>query len=417
MKIGRTLICLLLCGALGGLTACSGKTPDGGTDNGDGGTDTPPVQSEQVIVSSNHNYAYGRVVEAEDGTLVATGEQLSGYDSGIPIYRSTDKGATWTKNAKYVHDNEYANAAYDARWQPSLLVLPRAVGPMDKGDILLVATSIDGSATTFNKTGLNLYISKDVGLTWTWLSEIHSSRRTSTENGCWEGNLYVNGDGELVCMFADETDHGNHSQRIAMKTTSDGTNWSDLIEVVALNEGSLRPGMPAVTQIKDGKYFLTIEMVGENGVPIYWKSSDDGVDWGDITDKGSKIEVNDKIIDLVSNREIDTVAFPGSSPYCAWSPKGKNENGTLYVTAQRTQYTIGSPANRAQNNLFVSYDLGETWLKKDHPITYTEYNDMRPAYSNSLTVSRDGNSLYVVNTVLAQENNKNNLLVFTSVAL
>lgn len=424
--IGKLLAGVMLSGVLACGAACTGggdNPPDNGQDPSQpSGTFSQTLTfTDKAVISHDANHAYGRIVEADDGTLVATAEDFS--DNGIPIYRSTDRGKTFAKNEENIHDPTYDGySTFDARWQPTLYVLPEDVGTeMKKGDILLVATSIDGSAERFYQTVLNLYISKDVGLTWSFLSEItRSGNMASTngdENGCWEGNLYVNAEGMLTCIFADETDHKNHSQRIAMKTTADGKTWSELQEVVALDSPTQRPGMPCVTKIKDGKYLLTIEMVGENGVPIYWKTSDDGIDWGPVNEKGNKIQAEVTVVDAISGKERKTTAFPGSSPFCVWTPYGADENGTIFVTAQRTEYSGSRPADGALMDFFVSYDLGATWSLVDHPLAYFENNNNRPAYSNSMHLSRDGKHMYVVNTILALQGSPNNVLTFTDVDL
>ena len=424
--IGKLLAGVMLSGVLACGAACTGggdNPPDNGQEPSQpSGTFSQTLTyTEPTVISHDANHAYGRIVEADDGTLIATAEDFS--DNGIPIYRSTDRGKTFAKNEENIHDPTYDGySAFDARWQPTLYVLPEDVGTeMKKGDILLVATSIDGSAEKFYQTVLNLYISKDVGLTWSFLSEItRSGNMASTngdENGCWEGNLYVNAEGMLTCIFADETDHKNHSQRIAMKTTADGKTWSELQEVVALDSPTQRPGMPCVTKIKDGKYLLTIEMVGENGVPIYWKTSDDGIDWGPVNEKGNKIQAEVTVVDAISGKERKTTAFPGSSPFCVWTPYGADENGTIFVTAQRTEYSGSRPADGALMDFFVSYDLGATWSLVDHPLAYFENNNNRPAYSNSMHLSRDGKHMYVVNTILALQGSPNNVLTFTDVDL
>lgn len=424
--IGKLLAGVMLSGVLACGAACTGggdNPPDNGQEPSQpSGTFSQTLTfTDKAVISHDANHAYGRIVEADDGTLIATAEDFS--DNGIPIYRSTDRGKTFAKNEENIHDPTYDGySVFDARWQPTLYVLPEDVGTeMKKGDILLVATSIDGSAEKFYQTVLNLYISKDVGLTWSFLSEItRSGNMASTngdENGCWEGNLYVNAEGMLTCIFADETDHKNHSQRIAMKTTADGKTWSELQEVVALDSPTQRPGMPCVTKIKDGKYLLTIEMVGENGVPIYWKTSDDGIDWGPVNEKGNKIQAEVTVVDAISGKERKTTAFPGSSPFCVWTPYGADENGTIFVTAQRTEYSGSRPADGALMDFFVSYDLGATWSLVDHPLAYFENNNNRPAYSNSMHLSRDGKHMYVVNTILGIENSVNNVLTYVNVDL
>ncbi len=422
--IGKLLAGVLLSGMLVLAAACDtggpegdGQTPPGETTVGEFNKTLSVTHKAPYGVDTNQ--AYARIVEAEDGTLVATGEDFG--DTGIPIYRSKDGGKTFVKNEENVNDPTFTGYAFNAKWQPSLYVLPMDVGTeMKKGDILLVATSIDSGADNFSKTVLNLYLSHDQGLNWEFMSEITRSRNKydsdGTENGCWEGNLYVNAEGELTCIWADETDHKNHSQRIARKTTSDGRVWSELKEVVALENQALRPGMPSVTQYKDGKYFLTIEMVGENDVPIYWKSSVDGIDWGDVTDQGTKISATVSVRDAISGKDFKTTVTLGSSPYCVWTPYGKDGNGTVFVTAQRTTYAGARPAGSLMS-FFVSYDLGASWNIVDHPVSYDDYNNNRPAYSNSMCISRDGKNMYVVNTVQSIAGSQNNVFTFANVDL
>ena len=195
---------ILVTGTMAACTGCEAKTPSADVpqeEPSNGFFSTELSFTDKAYFSVDANHAYARIVEADDGTLIATGEDFS--DSGIPIYRSADKGKTFVKNAENVHDPAYDNSAFDARWQPTLYVLPEDVGTeMKKGDVLLVATSIDGTAGTFYTTVLNLYISKDAGESWTFQSEITRSKNLShsdgNENGCWEGNLYLNAEGELT---------------------------------------------------------------------------------------------------------------------------------------------------------------------------------------------------------------------------
>lgn len=426
--LAGTFLCTAACGGKPA-TPSDGENPGGITQPGDGVVELTEgmfkkdlYYEDLAAISVDKNHSYPRVVEADDGTLIMTAEDLK-YTTGIPIYRSTDGGKSFVMNAQRVRDPEYAKLKYDAKWQPTLYVLPQDVGEtLKKGDILLIATSIDNGADDFNRNEIHLYISKDVGVTWNHLSKMHESKNMANsdgvENGCWEGNLYVNGNGQLTCMFADETDHKNHAQRIVYKTTTDGVNWSNLVEVVALNERDLRPGMPVVTKVKDGKYFLTIEMVGENNVPIYWKTSDDGIDWGDVTNKGQKVQCREKVMDDLYNREVEATVYPGSSPYCVWTPYGKDANGTVFVTAQRTHYEGAVLADAPGNDLFISYDLGQTWERINHPATYNNAtNKNRPAYSPSMSISQDGKSMYVVNTVITEEGSQNNRVVYAKVNL
>lgn len=426
---GKFLAGVALVATLAGAAACGGTPKDStGSAEVTVGTFKKDLYFENWSAFSvkNENHSYARIVEADDGTLIATGEDEK---NGLRIYRSTDQGKTFTENATKVHDPNWEGFVYDAKWQPTLYVLPQDVGTeLKKGDVLLVATSIDGGADNFTRNEIHLYISKDVGLTWSHLSKVQESQNKAqsggTQNGCWEGNLFVNASGELACIFADETEHNVHQQRIVYKTTTDGVNWSELVEVVALNERDLRPGMPCVTRVKDGKYFLTIEMVGESDVPIYWKMSDDGIDWGDITTKGNRISVQEKVIDHLTQKEVTATVSPGASPFCAWTSYGKDDNGTVFVTSMDTHWKNGTPENAPGNDFFVSYDLGQSWERINHPVTYSNKMDVnRPAYSPSMCVSQDGEYLYVVNSIIPDasviddniKNNEKNLLVFAKV--
>ena len=65
----------------------------------------------------------------------------------------------------------------------------------------------------------------------------------------------------------------------------------------------------------------------------------------------------------------------------------------------------------------MSYDLGASWNIVDHPVSYDDYNNNRPAYSNSMCISRDGKNMYVVNTVQSIAGSQNNVFTFANVDL
>ena len=424
-KVGAILLSVCFCGAM---CACATGDPDPEpgrdpqTESGVFAEDLVTNGRTFVSADDGFDHSYARIVESDAGTLIATAEELNNNFGGIPIWRSTDGGATFVKNAANVEDPD-ATATMNAQWQPTLYVLPQDIagGDLEKGDILLVATSINGTGVdTMTEGSINLYVSKDDGLSFTWYSRVaHSYVNTPAhpeQNGVWEGNLIVNAEGQVACFYADETDHVNHAQRIVYKTTSDGKTWSEAVEVVALENAGMRPGMPSVTQIKDGVYFLVIEMVGENGVPIYWKTSVDGIDWGDPNNKGTKISVTETITDAVTGNERSTEVFPTSSPFCVWTPKGYDENGTIFVTSMISTYSGSQPTDVSLIDFWVSYDLGANWERIHHPIPYTNANN-RPAYSNSMCLSKDGESLYVVNTVQNRAGSNLNCVVFTEADL
>jgi hypothetical protein len=62
-------------------------------------------------------------------------------------------------------------------------------------------------------------------------------------------------------------------------------------------------------------------------------------------------------------------------------------------------YMSRGQAIEGKSDYFVSYNGGEAWERIRHPIPY--YSDtVREAYSNGMTFSNDGKTLYSVNTIL-----------------
>ena len=85
----------------------------------------------------------------------------------FPIYRSVDKGQTW---AAFSNVTDQVNG-WGLRYQPFLYVLPQAIGNLPKGTILCAGNSIP---TDLSKTKIDIYASKDSGLTWSFVSSVAS---------------------------------------------------------------------------------------------------------------------------------------------------------------------------------------------------------------------------------------------------
>ncbi len=90
------------------------------------------------------------IVEHPDGTLFVTG-----YGEPLPIlYKSTDKGATWTSVAVgTIADGAVGNSDVDL-----------AVAP--DGTLYFIAMTFD--RTTFEGTQISIGSSRDAGATWSW---------------------------------------------------------------------------------------------------------------------------------------------------------------------------------------------------------------------------------------------------------
>lgn len=306
--------------------------------------------------------------DADNGKLLATFEK---WGNTYPVYESTDDAATW-KHISTVKDN--LNEGYWNEWMPFLYELPADMGNFEKGTVILAATSIYGEGVT--DSTITLYSSTDLGRTFNAFCNV--DKAGGTEWGVWEPYLiYEEESGRLFCFYSDDSDP-EHSQKLVYKYTTDLVNWSKKIECVACEDSSLRPGMPSVTKMGNGEYFMVYEMVGMHGNPIYCKKTSSLDDWGDVSDYGSAVSAAGKTF--------------GSSPYAAWTPVG-GECGTLIVVGKHP--VKGS--SDTGTDMFISFDYGKTFAPVDNPIPYKLDPYERCAYSPSLFFSPDGTTLYYVN--------------------
>jgi hypothetical protein len=230
---------------------------------------------------------------ANNGTLLATFEQPA-EKPVFPIYRSTDNGASWTQISSVADTvNGWGN-----RCCAFLYELPQQIGSMAAGTILCAGISapLNDSATY-----LELYKSTNAGQTWTWVSLI-AKGGSYTTTAIWEPYLIV-ANNTLICYYSDSRD-SNHSQKISHQASADGVNWAAAVDDVALSPSNLRPGMPVVSKLPNGSYFMTYEVVNEGtGTPTYFKISSDPQSW--------------------TPASIGTAIGSGGSPYNTVLPDGK----------------------------------------------------------------------------------------------
>ena len=315
--------------------------------------------------------------EEHKGDIIVTCEDTS--KNVYVIRRSTDNGKTF--NIISTVREQFAPALYVANWCPSLYELPYKVGDMEKGTLLLSATTRDSNAASVTRT--TIWKSTDGGVNWTQLPIVDSGRGGG--QGMYEPFLIANEKGELVCFYSDETEVANvHGQRLVYKVSKDGETWSDKKYLIAPEDKTKRPGMPIVTPIADGKYMLVYEMVGLNDGELYFKISDDLTEWGDYKKYGTPIASKDG-------------KKPHATPYIAWSPEG-GLNGTLILSSWRM-----SGGDHTYSDIFLSTDLGKTWYTVDNPLPYEYNHDMGYGYSPCFYVDFDDNGIiYYTNNVNAE---------------
>ena len=100
----------------------------------------------------------------------------------------------------------------------------------------------------------------------------------------WEPFLTVTPDGRLICFYSDErySAGSGYNQLLAHKISADGgLTWQREKIDVAFPGGRLRPGMPVVAALPEGKFIRVYEMVNQDKIPVYFRISDSIEDWGD----------------------------------------------------------------------------------------------------------------------------------------
>lgn len=358
------------------------------------------VKNSSVLLVSDDNWwdrgvQYGRILclsekEGQDEVLLAThcilNAGLTDTSPGYPIYKSTDGGYNWEK-ISFVADTL---TGLNSEWNPCLFELKKPCGQYPSGTVVLAACSVD--AEHKEKSHIRLYFSADGGHTFS--RGVIAASGGGLDEGVWEPFLIQLDDGRLVCFYSDESDPFC-SQKIVYKVSSDGENWGEAEDAVASEFSEERPGMPVVTRLGDGSYFMVYEVVdkiGVDGNPVYFRRSDDGLNWGEASFIGEE---------LLSKNGKKAL---GSAPYCGWTPEG-SENGTLIISGT----FMRKGESDTGTDYFISYDYGKSWKTVPHIIPYTATGNA--GYSNSFAFSADGKTMYSINNPANPENPEKSKIV------
>ena len=112
-----------------------------------------------------------------------------------------------------------------------------------------------------------------------------------------------------------------YNQLLAHKVSLDGgLTWQEETIDVAFGDGVLRPGMPIIAKLPHKKYIMVYEIVNMKGIPVFYRITDDLLNWGP----------QDQIGELV---QTEKGSYLTGTPYVTWIPYGGDE-GTLLVTGR-----------------------------------------------------------------------------------
>lgn len=221
---------------------------------------------------------WGRMILLTNTHWLCVSTRFSRTNSVLQLQTSTNTARSWTwisevaKGTRLLDNGELMQLA--------------------DGTVLLTCRSlIEGQSYH-----LPVYRSTDAGQSWSAWSMIDANEGapgTLKKRGLWEPHFYSLTDGRLAVAYANEK-HASakpaFSQVCSVKISSDsGRTWGDEITLAAEpGGGELRPGMPVVVRMRDGRYLAVYEIVGVGDADVFYKVSDDGVHWP--TGLGTRIE-------------------------------------------------------------------------------------------------------------------------------
>ncbi|SDL51021.1 BNR repeat-like domain-containing protein [Glycomyces sambucus] len=356
----------------------------GSSFNPEGGTPAGTTYAKIIVLKHSG---------ASNGTQIVTYDQLvlQNGDQVYPIYRSTNNGTSWTHVADVNPSDQFPALTRTA--QPFLFEVTETTGNLTAGTILLAGMVMPENRSS---SRLVVYKSTNQGTSWSYLSTIdtggpavYDPSPTSTTTTVWEPSLAIDANGGLVAYFSDERQKANGVlQAVSYRRSTDGgQTWGSLVNVSAPTNQSDRPGMITVTTLPNGRYLATFEVVNrpsqsQNTAPVYYKTSDDGLNWGSTNSIGTAVK-------LGNGRGI------GSSPYVTWVPSGGPQG--MVVVASKWSLDASGNIDGGQN-FYVNYHLGEgPWERLPMAVTYDATDTQGGNFSGfaqGIDVGADGRTLY-----------------------
>jgi hypothetical protein len=303
-----------------------------------------------TVADPGSGASYARAVRlGSSRSWLATFQQFGA--PGFPVYRSDDDGYTWHQLSNVPSTGDTSGV-----WlQPFLYELPRAFAGFPKGTILCAGNALGN----FTSTKIQLYASRDRGVTWTFLSTVAEGGAPIPENGntpVWEPFLLLHSD-RLICYYSDQRDL-RYGQKLAHQSSRNLRTWGPVVDDVVGPDYDQRPGMTTVARIHERLWILTHEAGGNSGDNFY------AVHYKLATDPESFGPARDIVLHDQDNY------IPSAAPTVSWSDSG-GPNGTIVVTANSDQ------------DLFVNRHLGD-------PGKWTRVSSAIPGGYSRQTVPLEG---------------------------
>ncbi|MEW2384024.1 RICIN domain-containing protein [Micromonospora sp. NPDC047707] len=319
-----------------------------------------------------------------NGRVIASVVTFAGNNGRGAIYESRDDGASFTLIGT-VADAAASNGR--GLCCASIYELPAPVGRLPAGT-LLWAGSV-GADTPNRRMQTRISASFDHGRTWSYLTTVATA---GNDRGMWEPELTMSSNGQLVCIFSDETQQPRHSQTLVRSVSSDGVNWSTPTNVVALADPSARPGMAMIRRLPNRTYYMTYEICGPNhGCAVYYRTSIDGIGWGVPANAGTRVRTA-------------TGRYFAHTPSITWIDNG-TPNGRIALVGQILRRPDGSVAPENGNAVFLNTENGTgPWYEIPAPVAVPNpFNNYCPNYSSALLPTASGTALLEIATNYAAD--------------
>ena len=209
------------------------------------------------------------MIKLTNGDWLCVTTRFAQTNSALQLQVSTNNARTWTRLGEVADGNRFLDNG-------ELIQLP-------DGAVLLAGRSLI-EAESYR---LPVYRSTDAGRSWTHWSNIDANEGppgTLKARGLWEPHFYFLADGRLAGAYANEK-HASakpaFSQVCSLKISPDlGRSWGEEITLAAeRGGGKLRPGMPVVERMANGRFLAVYEVVEIGDADVFYKISEDGEHW------------------------------------------------------------------------------------------------------------------------------------------